>query len=128
MKHEDASRVIKKRHVVLLILSCVLLLISLSGAWDLAEVFLLPDAPTPPSDQGTGMGWFGVFLGEVLRGFGLFVLLAAVIPCWGLGTVIAVLLTMNKQDKPKWLWVASLVLALVYLAAMLVMLALWFLT
>ncbi len=114
MKRDGVSIAVKKRHIVLLILSCVCLLITLSGARDLVESFLLSDAPAPPSDDGTGMGWFGVFLGEALRGFALFVLLAALIPCWGLGIVITVLMTMNKQDKPKWLWVASLGLAVVF--------------
>ena len=90
------------------------MLISLSGAWDLVEVFLLPEASSPPADEGTGMGLSVALLGVVLEGFALFVLLAAVIPCWGLGAVIAVLLAMNKQDKPKWLWVASLGLAVAF--------------
>ena len=104
----------QRKHVVLLILAGVLLLISLSGAWDLVEVFLLPETSSPPADEGTGMGLSVALLGVVLEGFALFVLLAAVIPCWGLGAVIAVLLAMNKQDKPKWLWVASLGLAVAF--------------
>ncbi|MBQ1254753.1 MAG: hypothetical protein IIX91_03110, partial [Clostridia bacterium] len=67
----------QKKHVVLLILSGVLLLISLSGAWDLVEVFLLPETSSPPADEGTGMGLSVALLGVVLEGFALFVLLVA---------------------------------------------------
>ncbi len=113
MENCSAHRSVKaqKKQIALLILSCLLLLISLSGAWDLVEVLLLSDAPTPPSDEGT---WVGALLGEAVWGFALFVLLAALIPCWCMGTVLAVLLVMNKSDKPTWLWVASLGLAVAF--------------
>lgn len=63
----------KRSHIVLLILSCVFLCIAVSGAVDLVETFLLPDAPlgdgsSVPDGEGTGMGWFAVLLGESLRG------------------------------------------------------------
>lgn len=104
----------QKKHVVLLILSGVLLLISLSGAWDLVEFLLLPEASSPPADEGMEMGLSVALLGVVLEGFALFVLLVAVIPCWCMGTVLTVLLAMSKHDKPKWLWAASLGLAVAF--------------
>lgn len=123
---------VQTKHIVMLILSCVFLLISLSGERDLLEIFLLPDAPfadgpATPSDDGTGMGWFGVFLGEAVKGFALFVLLAALIPCWGLGTVITVLLAMNRHDKPKWLWMVSLGMAVVFVLIGAVLITSWIL-
>lgn len=115
---------IRKKHIVLLVLSCVCLLISLSVAWDLLEYFLLPDAPfrdrerpSYPSDGGTGMGLFAVLLGEALRRFALFVLfamLAELILYWCAGAVLSVMLVMNKHDKPKWLWGVSLGLAVAF--------------
>lgn len=104
----------QRKHIVLFVVACVFLLISLSGAWDLVEVFLLPDAPSPPADEGMEMGLSVALLGVVLEGFALFVLLVAVIPCWCMGTVLTVLLAMNKHDKPKWLWAASLGLAVAF--------------
>ena len=98
----------QKKHIVLLILAGLLLLISLSGAMDLAEAILCPVDSAPPSEDGVGMSWVGTLLGEVVGGFALFVLFTAVIPCWCMGTVISALLAMNRSDKPKWLWVTSL--------------------
>ncbi len=109
----------KKCHIVLLILSCVFLLIALAGARDLLEGFLLPDAPfadapSPHPDDGTGMGWFGVFLGEAVRGFALFVLLVGFVPYLCAGAVLSVILASRRRDKPAWLWGVSLALAIAF--------------
>ena len=55
----------QRKHIVLFVVACVFLLISLSGAWDLVEIFLLPDAPSPPADEGMEMGLSVALLGVV---------------------------------------------------------------
>lgn len=114
-KHSvDLPVKVQKKHVVLLILSRVLVLFSLLGALDLLEILLRPVDPSPPADGGTGMDWPGALLGEAVQGFTLFVLLAAWIPCLCMGAILAVLLVMNRNDKPGWLWTASLGLAIAF--------------
>jgi hypothetical protein len=116
------------RHIVLFVIACVLLVTALSAGWDLLDNFLLTDIPAEPPDDGTGMGLAPALLGEVLKGFALFVLLAALIPVWCGGLVISVLLVMNRTDKPRWLWAASLVLTALYAVLLVGLLAVWLLT
>lgn len=121
----------KRSHIVLLILSCVFLCIAVSGAVDLVETFLLPDAPlgdgsSVPDGEGTGMGWFAVLLGEFLRGAALAVLLVGFVPYLCAGLTMSVILTTRRRVLPSWLWVASLVLIGLYLFLLTVLVAAMF--
>ena len=115
------------RHIVLFVIACVFLLIALSAGWDLLDSFLRTDTPAESPDDGTGMGWFGIFVGEVLKGFALFVLLAALLPIWCGGAIISLLLARKRTDKPRWLRASSLVLALLYAVLLVGLLAAWLL-
>jgi hypothetical protein len=111
-------RPVRKKHILLLILSCVCLVVALSGAKDLLEYFLLPDAPlggelSPPSDGGMGAG-LAALLGDGLRWFALFVLLMGSLPFLCAGGVISVILASRRRDKPVWLWGVSLGLAIAF--------------
>ena len=116
-----------KKHIVLFVIACVLLVGTLLCLYGFADLAILSKPSEPVEPQLPG--------GEILAG----ALVAAAYAlaeamtvggfavCWVGGGVISALLAMDIQNKPKWLRVASLVLALVYLAALLVMLGLWFL-
>ena len=130
--HENLPPVKAKRsHIVLLILSCVCLLIALTGAKDLMEYFLLPDAPLAdgsalPDGEGTEMGLFVMLLDESLRGAALAVLLVGFVPYLCAGLVMSVILATRRRVLPSWLWVASLVLTGLYLLILTVLVAAMF--
>ena len=121
----------KRSHIVLLILSCVFLCIAVSGAVDLVETFLLPDAPLAdgsalPDGEGTEMGLFVMLLGESLWVAALAVLLVGFVPYLCAGLVMSVILATRRRVLPSWLWVASLVLTGLYLLILTVLVAAMF--
>lgn len=117
---------VRKGHTVMLILACVCLLISLKGAKDLLEVFLLAETPTYPSDVGPG-GLFAVLLGEWLEGFSLAILLLGFVPYLCGGMVLSVILFSRRRDKPAWLWGVSLGLVILLGLIAMGLIAVWIL-
>lgn len=117
---------VRKGHTVMLILACVCLLISLKGAKDLLEVFLLAETPTYPSDVGAG-GLFAVLLGEWLEGFSLAILLLGFVPYLCGGVALSVILCSRRRDKPAWLWGVSLGLAILFGLIAVGLIAVWIL-
>ena len=116
---ERPSVKVKKRHIVLFILSCVFLFIAVLGARDLLEMFLLPDAPLAegavlPDAEGAEMGLFFVLLGETLRGATLALLLVGFVPYLCAGEVLSVILCSRRHGKPLWLWGIALGLAILF--------------
>ena len=120
------------KHIVLFVVACIFLvgaLASLSFPAILMPPVELPSDSSEPVDEPLpGAIIIGVMVMGMAYAFVGFVAMVIFFICWGGGQVISALLAMDRQNTPKWLWVASLVLALVYLAIMLVMLGLQFLT
>ncbi len=114
----------RKKHIVLFVIACVLLAGTLLCLYGFADPAILSKPSEPAEPQLPG----GSFLIGLLLVLAAYYVMGGFAFCWCGGQVISVLLAMDRKNKPKWLWVASLVLVLVYLACILVMLGLWFLT
>ena len=118
----------ERKHIVLFVVACVLLAGTLSSLIGFAELRMQP-APPSGSVESQLPG------GEILAGalVAAAYALAEVMTvggfavCWVGGGVISVLLAIDRKNKPRWLWVASLVLATAHVAALAVMMGVWFL-
>ena len=102
----------EKKHIVLFVIACVLLAVSAVLACFLMAAHLdPPQVETPEHSLAIGTQLMMVFAYgmAMLIAQGLFVI------NWLCGMVIMALLAMERRNKPKWLWVASLTVALVSL-------------
>ena len=101
----------KKKHIALFVIACVLLVIATLCACFMLSTVLDPLQLADPEGDPLATG------AVLLVGMAYVVVMGIVrivfFVSWPTGTVIMVLLAVNRGNKPKWLWVASLTVALV---------------
>ena len=106
----------QKKHIVLFVISCILLVGTVFCTLAFREIMEPIEPSGSVESQLPG--------GEIVAGLAIMaaytvakmILLVGFFICWGGGQVISALLAMSKVDKPRWLWVSSLVLAWVNVA------------
>ena len=109
---DKASPPIKamKKHIVLFVIACVLLVIATLCACFMLSTVLDPLQLGDPEGDPLATG------AVLLVGMAYVVVMGIVrivfFVSWPTGAVIMVLLAVNRGNKPKWLWVASLAGAL----------------
>ena len=100
----------KKKHIVLFVIACVLLVIATLCACFMLSTVLDPLQLGDPEGDPLATG------AVLLVGMAYVVVMGIVrivfFVSWPTGAVIMVLLAVNRGNKPKWLWVASLAGAL----------------
>lgn len=101
----------QKKYVVLFVIACVLLAVSAVLALFLFSVHL--DPPQVGDPEGDPLATGALLLVGVAYGMAVLIALALFVINWLCGTVIMALLAMERGNKPTWLWVASLTVALV---------------
>ena len=101
----------KKKHIVLFVIACVLLAVSAVLACFLMAAHL--DPPQVETPEGDPLAIGALLLVGVAYGMAMLIALALFVINWLCGMVIMALLAMERGNKPRWLWVASLTLALV---------------
>ena len=119
----------RTRHIVQFVVACVLLAGAVGFLLMPALLFQPVELPDEPSDFAESTIPGAAILAVMVMGLGMaiaqMIALGGFALCWVVGAVIAVLLAMNKTNKPRWLWVASLALAFAYLAVLAVMSWIW---
>ena len=106
----------QKTHIVLFVIACILLVGTVFCTLAFREIMEPIEPSGSVESQLPG--------GEIVAGLAIMaaytvakmILLVGFFICWGGGQVISALLAMSKVDKPRWLWVSSLVLAWVNVA------------
>ena len=101
----------QKKHIALFVIACVLLTVSAVLALFLFSVHL--DPPQVGDPEGDPLAIGALLLAGVAYGMAMLIALALFVVNWLCGTVIMVLLAMERRNKPKWLWAASLTVALI---------------
>ena len=71
------------------------------------------DPPQVGDPEGDPLATGALLLAGAAYGMAMLIALALFVINWLCGTVIMALLAMDRGNKPKWLWVASLTVALV---------------
>ncbi len=117
----------QKKYVVLFVIACVLfagVLLCLNEFTDMVRL-----ANDPLDDAQLPGAEFFVGIGLLLGGFGT---LAVFTICWSGCQIMSAVLVSIREDKPRWMWVASLILAIlngvsvIPMAVMAVIVAKWF--
>ena len=101
----------KKKHIVLFVIACVLLAVSAVLACFLMAAHL--DPPQVETPEGDPLAIGALLLVGVAYGMAMLIAQALFVINWLCGMVIMALLAMERGNKPRWLWVASLTVALV---------------
>ena len=101
----------EKKHIVLFVIACVLLVVSAVLACFLMAVHL--DPPQVENPEGDPLAIGALLLAGAAYGMAVLIALDLFVVNWLCGTVIMALLAMERGNKPRWLWVASLTVALV---------------
>ena len=101
----------EKKHIVLFVIACVLLVVSAVLACFLMAVHL--DPPQVETPEGDPLAIGALLLAGTAYGIAVLIALALFVINWLCGMVIMALLAMERGNKPKWLWAASLTVALV---------------
>ena len=100
----------EKKHIALFVIACVLLVIATLCACFMLSTVLDPLQLADPEGDPLATG------AVLLVGMAYVVVMGIVrivfFVSWPTGAVIMVLLAVNRGNKPKWLWVASLAGAL----------------
>lgn len=117
----------QKKHIVLFVITCILLVGTVFCTLAFREIMEPIEPSGSVESQLPG--------GEIVAGLAIMaaytvakmILLVGFFICWGGGQVISALLSMNKEDKPRWLWISSLVLAWVNVACVAAMIGIGFL-
>ena len=115
----------RKKHMVLFVIACILLggtvfcTVSFWGIMEPVESSGAVESQLPGGEIVAGLLVAAAFALAKL------ILLVGFFFCWGGGQVISALLAMNKEDKPRWMWVASLVLAWVNVACAAAVISIW---
>jgi hypothetical protein len=103
----------EKKHIVLFVIACVLLAVSAVLAFFLFSAHL--DPPQVETPEGDPLAIGALLLAGVAYGMAVLMAQALFVINWLGGMVIMTLLAMERGNKPKRLWVASLTVALVSL-------------
>lgn len=101
----------QKKHVILLIISCVILVASMIGM----IVFLSSDPEPPAAGDEQSLGYLFVALASILTK--VFTIILVILLCgfaWGVGLLLSAGLAFHKQDKPRWLWICSVILTSIF--------------
>lgn len=101
----------QKKHIALFVIACVLLAVSAVLALFLFSVHL--DPPQVGDPEGDPLATGALLLAGAAYGMAMLIALALFVINWLCGTVIMALLAMERENKPTWLWAASLTVALV---------------
>jgi hypothetical protein len=101
----------QKKYVVLFVIACVLLVVSAVLACFLIAAHL--DPPQVETPEGDPLAIGALLLAGAAYGIAVLIALTLFVINWLCGTVIMALLAMERGNKPRWLWVASLTVALV---------------
>ena len=101
----------EKKHIVLFVIACVLLVVSAVLACFLMAAYLDPPQVETPEGDPLAMG--ALLLAGAAYGMAMLIAHALFVINWLCGMVIMALLAMERGNKPRWLWVASLTVALV---------------
>ncbi|MBP3572446.1 MAG: hypothetical protein J6M42_10860 [Clostridia bacterium] len=100
----------KKKHIVLFVIACVLLVIATLCAGFMLSTVLDPLQLGDP--EGDPLATGAVLLVGMAYVVAMGIVRIVFFVSWPTGAVIMVLLAVNRGNKPKWLWVASLAGAL----------------
>ena len=100
----------KKKHIVLFVIACVLLVIATLCACFMLSTVLDPLQLADP--EGDPLATGAVLLVGMAFVVAMGIVRIVFFVSWLTGAVIMVLLAVNRGNKPKWLWVASLAGAL----------------
>lgn len=100
----------KKKHIVLFVIACVLLVIATLCACFMLSTVLDPLQLGDP--EGDPLATGAVLLVGMAYVVAMGIVRIVFFVSWPTGAVIMVLLAVNRGNKPKWLWVASLAGAL----------------
>ena len=106
----------KKKHIVLFVIACVLLAGALFWAYALISMWLAPPQMDAPAEEYGPLGIMAMLMAGAAYGLALVISLLSFGLTWGGGQVISALLAMEKRDKPRGLWLASLVIAWIHAA------------
>ena len=101
----------ERKHIVMFVVACVLLVVSAVLACFLMAVHL--DPPQVETPEGDPLAIGALLLAGAAYGIAVLIALALFVINWLCGMVIMALLAMERRNKPKWLWAASLTVALV---------------
>ena len=102
----------KKKHIVLFVIACVLLAVSAVLACFLIAVHL--DPPQVETPEGDPLAIGALLLAGAAYGMAMLIAQALFVINWLCGMVIMALLAMERRNKPKWLWGASLGLVILF--------------
>ena len=102
----------EKKHIVLFVIACVLLVVSAVLAWFLMAAYLDPPQVETPEGDPLAMG--ALLLAGAAYGMAMLIAHALFVINWLCGMVIMALLAMERRNKPKWLWGASLGLVILF--------------
>ena len=104
----------KKKHVILFIISCVLLVASVAG---LIVAFVqlrnqVPAQPSEPMEPIEALITAGLTAFVYVMVMVLILLICAFI--WGIGLLVSAYLAFRKQEVPRPLWICSVILSVIY--------------
>ena len=102
----------EKKHIVLFVIACVLLAVSAVLACFLIAVHL--DPPQVETPEGNPLAIGALLLAGAAYGMAMLIAQALFVINWLCGMVIMALLAMERRNKPKWLWGASLGLVILF--------------
>lgn len=117
----------QKKYVVLFVIACVLfagVLLCLNEFTDMVRL-----ANDPLDDAQLPGAEFFVGVGLLLVGYALIAVFSV---CWSGCQAMSIILVCKKGNKPRWMWMASLILAIlngvsvIPMAVMAVIVAKWF--
>lgn len=100
----------KKKHIVLFVIACVLLVVATLCACFMLSAVLDPLQLADPEGDPLATGTAILVGMAYVMAMGIVRIVFFV--SWLTGTVIMALLAVNRGNKPKWLWAASLAGAL----------------
>ena len=96
----------EKKHIVLFVIACVLLVVASLCACFMLSTVLDPLQVGDP--EGDPLATGAVLLVGMAYVVAMGIVRIVFFVSWPTGAVIMVLLAVNRGNKPKWLWVASL--------------------
>ncbi len=107
---------VQKKHIVLFLISCVILVVSVSGL--ILSISWLQNTVTSPPEPSEPLLPGEAILTALIAALAyVMAAVAVLIICtfaWGIGMILAASLAFKKQDKPKWLWICSCILTAVF--------------
>lgn len=102
----------ERKHIVLFVVACVLLVVSAVLACFLIAAHL--DPPQVETPEGDPLAIGALLLAGAAYSMAMLIAQALFVINWLCGMVIMALLAMERRNKPKWLWGASLGLVILF--------------